>query len=141
MDKEQIMEQLTEEQRDRVERIDELLADPENQERIKGMTSADEIIAFFEENGFSFTEEQKQELRSLSKVVAERCEDGELSEEDLEAIAGGWSWSLFGQGFAITGLGLLAAGGIPILFGFGPAGLLLIGATALLAGIAFGLSE
>ena len=115
MDKEQVLEQLTEEQRDKVERIDELLADPENQKKISAMTSVDEVIAFYEENGFSFTEEQKKEIREKSEELAARSTDDELTEEELENVAGGWGWGSFfkfgGAGGALGAcVGVLAAG-------------------------------
>ena len=99
MDKEQIMEQLTEEQKERIEKLDTLLSDPENRKKIEAMTSPDEAFAFYEENGFVLTEEQKKMIIEKAEELAERSKDGELTEEELEAVAGGWSW----LGFSVAG--------------------------------------
>ena len=112
MDREQVLEQLTEEQKERVEKIDALLSDPENQKKLKAMTSVDEVIAFYEENGFSFTEEQKKEIREKSEELAARSTDGELTEEELESVAGGWGWGSF---FKFGGFGAVVGAGIGVL--------------------------
>ena len=125
MDREQLLSELTEEQRAYVEKTEALFADEKNQERLKAMTSPDEVFAFFEENGISFTEEQKQETLALAEEMKETFGD-ELSEEDLAAVAGGWSWKKFKKSVygAVGGgvTGLILGGAIGALVLSNPAG-------------------
>lgn len=75
-------------------------------EKLKTMTVKEAEIFVKEELGYSFTEEEMQ------KVIFER--NPELSDEELEAVAGGLSqtekdiigYTAFGAGLAITGGGL-----------------------------------
>jgi len=46
---------------------------------------ADEIIALAKENGFTVTADELEKIKDGGE------ESGELAEEDLEAVAGGWS--------------------------------------------------
>ena len=143
MDKEQIMEQLTEEQRERIEKLDTILSDPENQKKISAMTSPDEAFAFYEENGFVLTEEQKKMIIEKAEELAERSKDGELTEDELEAVAGGWSWTGFAEcgifGGIMGGLaGFFAAGLIasnPVGWAIGIGALVLGGGAAVTGGL------
>ena len=104
MDRNEFLNSLTDEQRERAEKLEALLSDEKNLERIKAMTSMDEAFAFYEENGISLTDEQKEEIRKFSEEMAKKHADGELSEEELEAVAGGWSWFSFGTGAVFSGI-------------------------------------
>ena len=79
--------------------IEELSKDPGFQKKIENAKDIDEVIALFREKGIDVTEEQ------LLKV-AETVKDGELSESEMENVAGGFvdpvSAALaFGVGWAI----------------------------------------
>ena len=120
MDKEQVLEHLTEEQRKEIEKLDALLSDPENQKKISAMTSVDEVFSFYEEHGYEFTEDQKKMIREKSEELAARSKEGELTEEELEAVAGGWGWSNFFKG---SGWGAIVGGAI----GYGFATVIVVG--------------
>ncbi len=62
----------------------------------------DEAIAFVEDNGFTFTEAQKEEIRKKTAGLATSAKKQELTPDDLEAAAGGWDWTNF---FAVGGTG------------------------------------
>lgn len=51
---------------ERAEKLKEIFTDESNQERIKNTTDIDEIIAFYEENGFIYTEEEKEVIRKTT---------------------------------------------------------------------------
>ena len=54
--------------------------------KLKEAKSAEDVIAIAKEYGKEVTLEQAQELYDKLKAAA----SGELSDEDLEAVAGGW---------------------------------------------------
>ena len=132
---------LTEEQKANIEKIDAILADEKNRERIKAMTSDDEVFAFFEENGFSFTEEERQQIKAFAEKAAEKYANVELTEEELEQVAGGWSlgWFLkaglpagtFGVGTGAFGIFCATVGAT------GPIGWV-VGGVCIVAGIGLG---
>ena len=55
--------------------------------KLKEAKSAEDVIAIAKEHGKELTQEQAQELYDKLKAA----EGGELSDEDLEAVAGGWN--------------------------------------------------
>ncbi len=96
----------TEEQKKKIEELSAVFADPANQEKVKNLKSVDEVFDFYEANGYKFSDEEKQKISAFSADMADKCADGELTEEELAAAAGGWSWS----GFWSAGLGGLIGG-------------------------------
>ena len=114
---------LTKEQKSRVEKVRKLLADEQNQEKLKAMRTADEVIAFYEENGFTYSNDDKQKIREAFDELIKMNPEGELTEEELATIAGGWDWGNFGLGFGAGGaFGAMIAGGAAFLIGSNPVG-------------------
>lgn len=95
MNDKEMRNMLTDEERAHVEKLEAIFADEKNQEKMKTITDIDEIMAFYEENGFSYTEEQKEEVRRVVAEISARSGDVELTEDELEDVAGGWSWKSF----------------------------------------------
>lgn len=91
--------ELTAEQKKRLEEMGALLE--KNADRLNKMTTDEEVFAFFEENGYSFTAEEKETIKKIAKEGYER----ELSDDELTQAAGGWGW-----GFSI--IGTLGGGGL-----------------------------
>ena len=58
--------------------------------KAKQAKTVEELLAIAKENGFELTEEQAK------KYFAELNKQGELSDEELEAVAGGSKWSIIG---------------------------------------------
>ena len=101
----------TEDLKAAAEKIEAILRDEKNQDKIKSLTDIEDIIAFFEENGVSYTDELKDEIRKAAADLSAQVGDGELTEDALASVAGGWSWdSFFGgaTGGAIVG-GIIGA--------------------------------
>ena len=101
------------------EKIETLLRDEKNQDKIKSLTDIEDIMGFFEENGVSYTDELKDEIRKATADLSAEVGDGELTEDALASVAGGWSWdSFFGgaSGGAIVGgiIGAIAASTNPV---------------------------
>lgn len=100
--------EMTAEQKKRLEDMKAFLE--KNADRLNKMTTDEEAFAFFEENGYSFSAEEKEAIKKTAKEGYER----ELSDEELSKTAGGWSWpfTIVG-GFGGGALGLAAALYIP----------------------------
>lgn len=136
MEKTYDVNELTAGQTARVEKVRDLLADEQNQEKIKAMRTADEVIAFYEENGFKYSDDEKQKIREVFEELKKKSPEDELTEEELEGIAGGWNWGDFGLGFGAGGtFGAMFAGGAAFLIGSNPVGWAIGGALALGAGV------
>lgn len=128
--------ELTAEEQARVEKVKALLSDEQNKEKIKAMRTADEVIAFYEENGFTYSEDEKQKIRKTFDELKEKNPEGELTEEALENVAGGWDWGSFISGITGGGaIGALMAGGTAALLGSNPIGWAIGGALLLGAGM------
>jgi predicted ribosomally synthesized peptide with nif11-like leader len=84
--------ELTAEQKKRLEEMGALLE--KNADRLKKMTTDEEVFAFFEENGYCFTDEEKEIIKKTAKEGYEK----ELSDDELSQVAGGWGWGFFGIG-------------------------------------------
>ena len=56
----------TEDLKAAAEKIEAILRDEKNQDKIKSLTDIEDIIAFFEENGVSYTDELKDEIRKAA---------------------------------------------------------------------------
>lgn len=114
--------------------MDALLGDEKNREKIQSTRTVDEAIVFMEENGFAYTDEQKEEIRKRAGELASLAKTRELTPEDLASAAGGrgiedpvhrWGISatfsapmiLAGVGvglFAATPVGWVVAAGIAV---------------------------
>ena len=78
----------------------------QDQEFIKKMLSCEEheqVQKQFDDNGVEITLE---EVKVLGKVLAGMAQsDGELSEDDLEGVAGGSVWDKFREMIELIGMG------------------------------------
>ena len=115
--------ELTAEQKAGLEKIEELLADENNWEKFRAMQTAEEVIAFYEENGFTYTEDEKKKICEVFEELKEKISQGELSEEELEMAAGGWDWGYFAAGASGGAfIGGLFAGGMAFICASNPIG-------------------
>lgn len=64
-------------------------ADPSVAERLFGLETPEEVQNFLKEQGLEFSLEEINSLRETLVKVLEMKENGELSDEDLENVAGG----------------------------------------------------
>lgn len=69
------------------EKVDVLLGDEKNREKIQSIRTVDEAIVFMEENGFAYTDEQKEEIRKRAGELASLAKTRELTPEDLASAA------------------------------------------------------
>ena len=100
----------------------QLMACPDNQA----------VVKLFGENGFEMTEEEAGAIIAYIKGLVQKLKDGngELGEEELEMIAGGWSgWGNFFIAIGGTAAGCALVLGLP-LGGVGAAIGAAIGAVA-----------
>ena len=96
-------EEMTQAQLD-TQRVNEIFENEANREKILAIKDADDAFAFFAENGIEFTDEQKKDIRAKAEIMHEKINNSELTEDELESVAGGWD---FGTAF-FTGLGAAA---------------------------------
>lgn len=117
---------------EKFEKLSNLL---ENEAFIKSFVSsasAEDAAALFAENGLELTVDEVQLLaKQLHNIIEKLFENGgELSEEDLEQIAGGRSFNLQdlknGAGFSVIGAGI----GTLVAPGIGTAAGIAIGAVS-----------
>ena len=118
------------------QRIIELENDEAFTKKLMNCDSAEKVQALFKENGVDFSMEQ---VNDLLKGIAELLiqlgnNDGELTEDELEQIAGGWNWRGFISG-VITGVALVVVSALAVAAEVGTAGL----ATPLAAAVAVAL--
>lgn len=65
--------------------------DPALQQKLENVGSSAEGVKIGAEHGYNFTEEEAQAFLAEHGVVSEgEGPEGELSEDALEAVAGGW---------------------------------------------------
>lgn len=84
-------------------------ADPNIKEKLFSLDSPEEVQSFLEDKGISFSINEINEIRDIILKIVTKKENGELSEEDLEEVAGGF------VALTATIIGLLAgvvAGGL-----------------------------
>lgn len=95
----------------KAEQINALFEKPEIQQQISGLTDPEEIRKVLAENGVELTAEEMNEvLLSIGETVANLVPDSELSEDDLENVAGGFAMTIsLGAGAAVF---CAVAGGI-----------------------------
>lgn len=96
------MKELSAEQKKSLEEMKALVE--MNADRLKAMTTDEEVFAFFEEKGYRFSADEKEAIKKIAKEESER----ELSDEELSQIAGGWNWfssvlgTVFGAGAGVA---------------------------------------
>ena len=64
------------------------------------METPEEVKSFLQEQGMEFSLEEINTLRDGIVKAAQKAENGELSDEDLEDVAGGWVFGAISAGFA-----------------------------------------
>ena len=119
--KDMILEQANMEELDEQSRkIIELESDETFTKELMNCGSAEKVQALFKENGVNLSMEQVNDLlKSVGELILKLDQnDGELTDDELEQISGGWSWLGALKGI---GAGLAAA-------------LVVIGAAALIIG-------
>ena len=87
---------------ERTEKLKELLSDEAFAKQILSAESAESVQAMLEEKGVSLTIEEIEKTGELLEHYAEG-QDGELSEDDLEGVAGGVDLSSLGLPLAVVG--------------------------------------
>lgn len=94
----------------KIAKLNEILVNPEVQAQLRTAEGSEEIYKIFVENGVDFTpEEFEQVLITIGRMEATK--DGELNEDDLEAVAGG-VWEVLAALFTgPIGTGVLVAAG------------------------------
>ena len=85
------------------EKLIQLLTYETFQKEFCDCTSAEAVKELLDRNGVNMS---MDEVNAFLAAVGTLCKkvqenDGELSEEDLEMVAGGWSWKGFGLGLLI----------------------------------------
>ena len=119
-----------------VEKFLDLLHDEAFRTDFMNCASAEAVKELLDRNGIPFTMEDIDAMLMAISATLQKLDEnnGELTEEDLEQIAGGWSWGCF---FKNVGLGLLAgviivavvAAGVAAITASGGAALPVAGAT------------
>ncbi len=75
---------------DKQELFNKIFEDPESVKQVQQMSDPEEIRQYLAERGVSFSEEEFDSLlRGIGKAVSNKMEEGELSEDSLESVAGG----------------------------------------------------
>lgn len=87
-----------------------LLKDEVFGKELANCASAEEVKELMDKNGVDFSMEYIQEMLVAIGKLANTLEanNGELSEEELEQIAGGWSWGSFWRGAVAIGCAVAA---------------------------------
>lgn len=74
----------------KAEQINMLFEKPEIQQQVSGLTDPEDIRKVLVDNGVELTSEEMNEvLLSIGETIANLVPEGELSEDDLEDVAGG----------------------------------------------------
>ena len=102
----------------KIAKMNEILVNPEVQAQLRTAEGSEEIYKIFVENGVDFTpEEFEQVLITIGRMEATK--DGELSEEDLDEVAGGIWEALAALVTGPIGTGVLIAAGCVCLVAAG----------------------
>ncbi len=79
----------------REERFNQLFEDQEVVRQVQAMSDPEEIRQFLASRGVDFTKEEMDSiLLGIGEAVDKRMDEGELSEDALESVAGGFAFSL-----------------------------------------------
>lgn len=74
----------------KVEKLNEIFSKPAIMEQVSVMDDPEQILAILAENGLDLTAEELNEvLLTIGETVAPLLPEGELSEDDLDNVAGG----------------------------------------------------
>lgn len=97
------------------EKFEELLSNEEFRMQLKGLKERVAIKALFENNGLELSDEV---LDATVSEIQRLEETGELDENALEFVSGGWSWGGLAKSVAAgAGLGFLGGGGYGAIAG------------------------
>ena len=135
--KEMILEQAkTQDIDEQSQRIIELESDEAFMKKLMNCDSAEKVQTLFKENGVDLSMEQVNDLlKGIGELLIQLGNnDGELTEDELEQIAGGWSWKGFVTG-ALLGVAVFVVGALSVAAEVGTAGL----ATPFVAAVAVAL--
>ena len=96
-------------QGERLEQLNSLLKNEDFCQKFIACAHKQEAARLFADYGLTLTETELEGLISQIRTITQKLldNDGELSEEHLEQIAGGWSWGSF---FAALASGVTFAG-------------------------------
>ena len=128
------------EQAARLEQMGKLFSDEDFCKQLVACDGKESAIKLFEDNGFDITSDELDlmdaQIKAIVKTLVEN--DGLLGEDELEMVAGGWSWKAF---WICVGTGAAAGavtGSVIISLGWGT----LIGAVVgALIGAAMGVAN
>lgn len=82
------------------EKLNALFANNEYIEKIKGL---DNIDGIYEAVVAEIPEVTKEELTAFLTAISERMHTGEISEDELENVSGGFGWAALGAGIVVAG--------------------------------------
>ena len=99
---------------ERLEKLGELFKTPSFCDQLIVCPDHQAARKLFEDNGVLLSQEETDAVILQIKTLVHKLveNDGELSEEDLEQISGGWSWEGFFGGIMTGGSGGAAIGAI-----------------------------
>lgn len=97
------------------EKFEELMSNEDFRNQLKGLKERESIKNLFSNNGLELSDEV---LDATMNEIKRLEETGELDENALEFISGGWSWGNFAKG-ALAGacIGYLSGGGYGAIAG------------------------
>lgn len=140
MERNEVLNNLTDGERAYAEKVDALLNDEKNRDRLASIRTIGEAIDFFEENGIRFTDAQKEDIRKKAGELEAASASRELTPDDLEAAAGGWSWKYAAAGGGVGALmGALGGAVVGIGIASGPVGWCALAGAAVTAAACGGL--
>ncbi len=91
-----------------------LEADPSLGEKLFSLETAEEVQSFLRGLELEFSLEEINELRDVLVKALEKTQNGELSDEDLEDVAGGLIITLIGLGIMALAFGACVTSGVMI---------------------------
>ena len=126
-----------------VEKYLELMNHESFAQEFVNCASEEAVKELFDRNGINFTAEEIDAILCGIGTLMQKVEEnnGELSEEDLEQVAGGWSFKTFLVGL-VTGIvagAVMAAGAIAICASVAASGGGTLGITPIIAAKVIGL--
>ena len=113
----------------KVEKLNEIFSNPEIMNRVGVMEDPAQVLEVLKENGLELTIEELQEaLLTIGETVAPLIPEGELSEDDLDNVAGGGALTVsivLGAGAKLTAAILGGLVGVAVVAGLAYCGYLL----------------
>lgn len=115
-----------------LEKLLTIINDKEFPDKLSACDSMEKLRKLFADGGLELSDEQ---IREMFQGVADCFEkikknDGELTEEELEEIAGGWSWKVFGVFGVVAAASFIVGAALSVL----PV-MAVLGGTYLVAGV------